>query len=87
MPAQGEKAGGALTEAEILGLICHIRYDISGADDAGEWAEEYEKWCSPESQIFLDLEAGTLTFESPELDIGTAPRLGTPSDQEIMVAG
>ena len=87
MPAQGEKAGGALTEAEILGLICHIRYDISGADEAGEWAEEYEKWCSPESQIFLDLEAGTLTFDSPELGIGTAPRLGTPADQEVMVAG
>ena len=87
MPAQGEKAGGALTEAEILGLICHIRYDISGADEAGEWAEEYEKWCSPESQIFLDLEAGTMTFDSPELGIGTAPRLGTPADQEVMVAG
>ncbi|MEI8391793.1 MAG: hypothetical protein WCG40_04765, partial [Actinomycetes bacterium] len=87
MPAQGAKAGGSMTEAEILGLICHIRYDISGADEAGTWAAEYTKWCSPDSKIFLDLEAGTSTFDTPELGIGTAPRLGTPADKEIMVAG
>ncbi|MFM7872097.1 MAG: hypothetical protein ACKPBG_10500, partial [Actinomycetota bacterium] len=49
MPAQGAKYGGALTEYEILGLTCYIRYELSGADETGEWAEEYEKWCSPES--------------------------------------
>ena len=83
MPAQGAMAGGGLTEVQILGLICHIRYDISGADSAGEWAEEYEKWCSEESAIFLGLEDGSLTFDSPELGIGIAPRLGTPASQEV----
>ncbi|NDE59415.1 MAG: hypothetical protein EB010_08335 [Acidimicrobiia bacterium] len=82
MPAQGAMAGGALTEYEILGLVCHIRYDISGADEAGEWAEEYEKWCSEDSAIFLGLEDGSMTFESLP-GVGTAPRLGTPADQEI----
>ncbi|MFZ9675305.1 MAG: hypothetical protein ACO3FR_08555 [Ilumatobacteraceae bacterium] len=82
MPAQGSMAGGALTEYEILGLVCHIRYDISGADETGEWAEEYEKWCSEESAIFLGLEDGSVTFESLP-GVGTAPRLGTSADQEI----
>ena len=87
MPAQGAMADGGLTEADILGLVCHIRYDISGADAAGEWAAEYEKWCAPTSAIFAGLEGETMTFDSPELMIGTAPRLGTAADAEIMAAG
>jgi len=87
MPAQGAMAGGGLTEYEILGLVCHIRYDISGADEAGDWAAEYEKWCSAESEIFLGLEDGSITFDSPELGVGTAPRLGTAADAEIMTEG
>jgi hypothetical protein len=82
MPAQGATYGGALTEYEILGVVCHIRYDLSGADEGGEWAEEYEKWCSEESEIFLGLENGSLTFESPEVGVGTEPRLGTTAGTE-----
>ena len=80
MPAQGSMAGGALTDAQILGVVCHIRYDIAGADEAGEYAEEYEKWCSAESEIFAGLEAGSLTFASEELNVGTEPRLGSSAD-------
>lgn len=76
MPAQGAKYGGALTEYEILGLTCYIRYELSGADESGEWAEEYEKWCSPESEVFMALQDGSLTYDSEELGIGTDPRLG-----------
>ncbi len=83
MPAQGEAYGGALTEYEILGVVCHIRYDLAGADESGEWAEEYEKWCSEESEIFLGLEGGSLTFDSPEVGVGTEPRLGTPAGAEV----
>ena len=69
MPMQGEKAGGALTEAEILGVVCHERYAISGADPKDEkWAAEYEMWCSPESEIFLALEKGTSSFETIDKD-------------------
>ena len=82
MPAQGAMYGGALTEYEILGVVCHIRYDLAGADPAGEWAEEYEKWCSEESEIFVGLETGALTFDSPEVGVGTEPRLGTTAGGE-----
>jgi len=82
MPAQGETYGGALTQYEILGVVCHIRYDLSGADEGGEWAEEYEKWCSAESEIFAGLEDGALTFDSPEVGVGTEPRLGTTASTE-----
>lgn len=81
MPAQGAEYGGALTEYEILGVVCHIRYDISGADEAGDWAEEYAKWCSEDSEIFSGLQDGSLTFASEELGIGTAPRLGRSADE------
>ena len=69
MPQQGEKAGGGLTEYEILAVVCHIRYDLSGADPASEqWAAEYENWCSPESPIFAGLEAGSTSFDTIDAD-------------------
>ena len=85
MPQQGAKAGGALSEAEILGVVCHIRYDLSGAtSDSEEWGEEYETWCSPDSEIFKGLEDGTTSFDTiaddfsmlakPPRVVGTEPR-------------
>jgi mono/diheme cytochrome c family protein len=69
MPMQGEKLGGALTEAQILGVVCHERYAIGGTDPKDEkWAAEYETWCSPESEIFLALEKGTSSFETIDKD-------------------
>ena len=69
MPMQGEKLGGALTEAEILGVVCHERYAIGGTDPKDEkWAAEYETWCSPESEIFHALEKGTSSFETIDKD-------------------
>ncbi|NBP50815.1 MAG: hypothetical protein EBU70_06485, partial [Actinobacteria bacterium] len=41
-----------------------VRYEIAGADPASEqWAAEYERWCSPESEIFAALESGATTFD------------------------
>ena len=85
MPMQGEKAGGALTEAQILGVVCHERYTIGGADPASEeYKDEYEAWCSPDSEIFKALEAGSTSFDTIEKDfamlavkpgvVGTTPR-------------
>lgn len=85
MPQQGEKAGGALTEYQILGVVCHIRYDLAGADPAGEeWAAEYETWCSPDSEIFKALQDGATSFDTLDKDfsmlenaprfVGTEPR-------------
>jgi hypothetical protein len=65
MPQQGEKYGGGLTEAEILGVVCHERYELSGADpESEEWKAEYELWCSPESEIFAGLETGAVNFDN-----------------------
>jgi len=85
MPQQGEKYGGGLTEYEILGVVCHIRYDLAGADSKDEkWAAEYEHWCSPESEIFAALESGETSFDTLAEDfaemmpapnaVGTEPR-------------
>lgn len=83
MPMQGEKAGGALTDAEILAVVCHERYTIGGADPADEkYATEYENWCSPDSEIFKALESGSSSFDSLSKDfsalsvgeVGTEPR-------------
>ena len=78
MPAQGAEYGGSLTEAEILGVVCHERYETSGAEPTDEaYAEEYEKWCSPESEMFAGLEDGSLTFDTIE-GVGTDPRPSQP---------
>ena len=83
MPQQGTMAGGALSDAEILAVVCHERYTIGGADPADEkYAAEYEAWCSPESEIFKALEGGTSSFDSLADDftalevgeVGTEPR-------------
>jgi mono/diheme cytochrome c family protein len=75
MPAQGIAHGGALTDAQILAVVCHERYDLPGnADPTDEaWVEEYEKWCSPDSVIYAGLQDGSLTFDSPEVGVGTDP--------------
>lgn len=87
MPQQGETAGGGLSEAQILAVSCHIRYDLAGADPKSEeWAAEYENWCSPDSPIYAALESGATSFKTIEKDfaslmpqplaVGTEPRLG-----------
>ena len=73
MPAQGLTEGGGLTDAEILAVVCHERYTLGGADPTAEYLAEYAKWCSPESEIYLGLEAGTYTFENLGDIEGTFP--------------
>ncbi len=81
MPAAG--LGLGLTDAEILAVVCHERYDLGGAAPAGV---EYVKWCSEDSEIFLALEAGTTTFANVHvqfegvMQIGEAPRAGTSAN-------
>ena len=83
MPQQGTMAGGALSDAEILAVVCHERYTVGGADPASEeYKTEYETWCSPESEIFKALESGASNFGSVAADfsalavgeVGTEPR-------------
>ena len=85
MPMQGKTAGGALTEEQILGVVCYARYTISAADPKStEWSKEYERWCTPTSEIFIGLESGTVNFDNladtfkslpePPVAVGTTPR-------------
>jgi hypothetical protein len=84
MPQQGSTVGGELTDAEILAVVCHERYTLGGADPTADYAEEFELWCSEESEIYAALEAGgtlaTLneTFEEI-IPIGDAPAPGSPA--------
>jgi mono/diheme cytochrome c family protein len=72
--------GGQLTQYEILAVVCHERYTLSGADPTSEeYAAEYETWCSQESPVFAELEAGTYDYTSPD-----APEMG---EAEIMPVG
>jgi hypothetical protein len=82
MPAWGAAAGGELTDYDILGVVCHERYELGGADETGAYAEEYEAWCSEESVIFEDLSAGGLLADLDQrfpgvLPIGDAPAPGS----------
>jgi mono/diheme cytochrome c family protein len=88
MPLQGTKKGGALTDAQILAVVCHERYDLAGADPTStQWAAEYTLWCSPDSKIYAALKGGSATFDNLDsvfkadkvLPVGTAPRPGTPA--------
>ncbi|MFK7919234.1 MAG: hypothetical protein AB8G14_14255 [Ilumatobacter sp.] len=92
MPQQGSMAGGGLTDYEILGVVCHERYALGGADPADEmWAEEFENFCSEESPVFEALQAGEISLADEEphelvgpsgetftLEVVGAPKPGTP---------
>lgn len=69
MPQQGSLAGGGLTDYEILGVVCHERYALGGADPTSEeWAEEFERFCSAESPVFEALEAGEFSLADEEVE-------------------
>jgi len=87
MPGWGAEAGGELTDAEILGVVCHVRFDLGGADQGGDQADEFEHWCSEESELFAALEGGSSSLATlHELDdtiipIGDAPVEGSPAGE------
>ncbi len=58
MPAWGELAGGSLSDAEILAVVCHERFTISGANPTGANETEFNDWCAEDSPIYAALEAG-----------------------------
>ena len=82
MPAQAD----ALSETQILAVVCHERYTLGGADPVADSLEEYEKWCSPEAAAWVGLEDGSLTFDNiadqleGTLVVGTEPAAGSAPD-------
>ncbi len=78
MPAQGADAGGALTDYELLGVVCHERYALGGAADDEAYADEFEKWCSPESPLYSALEGGESLLTLEGVDDSIIP-IGGPA--------
>jgi mono/diheme cytochrome c family protein len=84
MPARGLAAGGSLTNAQILAVVCHERFDLGlgGAAPTGADLDEFNKWCAPDAPAWVGLESGQLTFDNiaDELDgtlpVGTEPAAG-----------
>ncbi|MEL0040156.1 MAG: c-type cytochrome [Ilumatobacter sp.] len=59
--ARGAMPGfeGALTDYEILSVVCHERYTLGGADpNSDAWGDEFDHWCSEDSEYFYELEEG-----------------------------
>jgi mono/diheme cytochrome c family protein len=58
MPAWGSTAGGSLSDDEILAVVCHERFTISGANPTGANEAEFNNWCADDSPIYAALQAG-----------------------------
>ena len=76
--------GGNLTDEQILGVVCHERYDLGGGDATGANATEFNKWCAEDSEIFADVQAGgdirSISDRFPDvIPIGEAPVAGSPA--------
>ena len=86
MPSFGE---GVISDAELLAVVCHERYDLGGADPADPvYAEEYALWCAEDSEIYADLEAGgdlrNVEERFPDagiIPIGFEPVAGSPAGE------
>ena len=83
MPNFGASTNGALTDAQILAVVCHERYTLGGADPTTDYAKEYETWCSPEAPAWLGMEDGSITMANTgdmiegSIGVGEEPRAGS----------
>jgi mono/diheme cytochrome c family protein len=77
MPQQGAKYGGALTEPQILAVVCHERFNLGGADAAGANQKEYDSWCAPDAPAWTALEDGSATFDNVDTKVPGAIKVGT----------
>jgi mono/diheme cytochrome c family protein len=46
--------GTSLTRAELIAVVCHERYTLSGGDQTGD---EFLEWCAPDAPQFVEAEA------------------------------
>ena len=80
MPFWGGKStsgSGELTDAEILGVICHERFGLSSVDDETKYAAEFTSWCSADSPNWTAVEDGG--FDAIKLDVSTAVAIPSPA--------
>ena len=80
--------GSQISQAEIVAVVCHERYDLAGADPtSAEYAPEYDTWCAQGAPVFDEIDAGTFDITSPDapapvgdvtiMPIGPAPVAGS----------
>lgn len=69
--------GGQITDAQILGVVCHERYTLSGADSAGKYQTEFNTWCSPDSENWAKVQDGG--FKAVGLDVSASIALPSPA--------
>ena len=55
MPAWGEQAGGELSDAQILAVVCYERYGLGGGDLA---SPDYLDYCAPDAPNFAIVKDG-----------------------------
>jgi hypothetical protein len=73
MPQQGEKYGGALTDAEIVAVVCYERFVVSRADPLdAKYAQDYNDWCAPAAPKYEAILSGDSTLD--EEGISTTPK-------------
>jgi mono/diheme cytochrome c family protein len=68
MPAWGSTVGGSLTDDQILAVVCHERFTLSGEAPTGATEAQFNNWCADDSPIYAALQAGT-----PLSALGTTP--------------
>jgi hypothetical protein len=71
MPAWGDKDGkeGSLASFEIIAAVCHERFTMQNIDGASSerWKADYDKYCAPESAIYLAAEENPTTYTLKKL--------------------
>jgi hypothetical protein len=73
MPQQGAKFGGALTDAEIIAVVCHERFTIGGASQLDpKYVQEFADWCALGAPKYEAVLAGDKTLD--EEGISTTPK-------------
>jgi mono/diheme cytochrome c family protein len=78
MPAWLQSAGGQLTDAEVLAVVCETRFGLAPAELETTYAEEFETWCSAEAANWLAVEEGG--FAGLGLDVSAAVPLPSPAE-------
>lgn len=79
MPAWGQTAGGTLTDAQLLAVVCHERFGLAPAELQTTYADEFETWCSPEGANWLAVEEGG--FEGLGLDVSASVAIPSPIEE------
>lgn len=73
MPQFLDTAGGSMTDAQILAVVCFERHEFSveGYDGftTADLDKEFDDWCAPESPAWLALEGGATLAGLSDLDL------------------